>query len=140
MAIIIRFLGVVIPIANIEKCNTLGGWKGILEKQKQRIGKNILYDEYLYKDGAMGSGDIEDIVDFWERQGFVSTETKDGKTYWKDLCVVDCVDGPTMPCEWLSYARYDGGGMCVWLKDEYMGRVIRPTREAGKSVQEQLAL
>ena len=138
MAIIIRFLGVVIPIANVEKCKEVGGFKGILEKEKEWVGKKILYDNLLYKDGAMGSGDIEDIVDFWEKQGLVSSETKDGKIYWKDLCVVDCIGGPTMPCEWLKYEAYDGGGMCVWLKDEYMGRIIRPAKEAKMSVSDQL--
>lgn len=140
MAIIVRFLGVVIPIKNIEKCKAVGGFKGILEKEKDWVGKKVLYDEHLYKDGAMSPDDIEYIVKFWEKQGLTPFENKNGKKQWKDLCVVDAICGPTLPCEWLKYEAYDGGGLCVWMKGKYMGRVIRPAREANMSVVDQLKI
>jgi hypothetical protein len=35
--------------------------------------------------------------------GFVATEMREGRQYWKDLCVVDLrLGGPTRPCEWLA--------------------------------------
>lgn len=104
MAVQVRFISVVIPIAVIEeKCKYIGGFKGILELNKDWVGKKIKYDEYLYKDGAMSPDDIGQIVDFWEKHGLKLTEERDGKKYWKDLCVIDQFSGPTLPCDWIEY-------------------------------------
>lgn len=125
MAIATTMLSVIIPIKNIERCRGIGGFKGILKIQKDWTGKKVLYDEYLYKDGAMSSGDIEDIVEFWKKQGLTPTETKDGKTYWKDLCVVDMLGGATMPCDWLEF---DYKTFTVWLKGKPKGETVIPDR------------
>jgi hypothetical protein len=113
MSIKVKYLSVVIPIRNIEKCVKVGGLKGILEKQKEYVGKRVRVDEFLYKDGAMSPADIEIIVNFWQDQGLVLTEIKDGKKVWKDLCVVDMASGPTLPCDWLEYDRET---FTVWMK------------------------
>src|SRR3989344_4400326 len=105
MAIVIKFLSVIIPLANVEKCTSVGGVKGILEKQKEYVGKRVRVDEFLYKDGAMSPADIETIVNFWQDQGLALTEIKDGKQVWKDLCVVDMASGPTLSCDWLKYDK-----------------------------------
>lgn len=126
MALFLQFISVVIPIETIEKkCKHLGGFKGILELNKKWVGKKILYDQYLYKDGAMGSYDIGIIVDFWEKQGLIPTETKNGKAYWKDLCVVDFVDGATMPCEWLEYDRVT---FTAWMREKPKGDIVKSTQ------------
>ncbi len=104
MAVNVRFIAVVIPIAVIEeKCKAIGGLKGALELNKKWVGKKISYDDALYKDGAMSPNDIQIIVDFWEKQGLIPIENRNGKTYWKDLCVIDQFSGATMPCEWVKY-------------------------------------
>jgi len=105
MAISVTFLSVIIPITNVEKCTKVGGLAGILKKQKELMGKRVRVDEFLYKDGAMSPADIETIVNFWQDQGLVSTEIKDGKQVWKDLCVVDMASGPTLSCDWLKYDK-----------------------------------
>jgi hypothetical protein len=125
MAIATTMLSVLIPIENIEKCKEIGGFKGILKIQKDWIGKKVLYDKYLYKDGAMSSGDIEDIVKFWEKQGLVPTETIGGVMFWKDLCIVDMFGGPTLKCDWLEY---DPKAFVVWLKGKPKGEVVLPDR------------
>jgi hypothetical protein len=125
MAIATTMLSVLIPIENIERCKGIGGFKGILKIQKDWIGKKVLYDKYLYKDGAMSSGDIEDIVKFWEKQGLVPTGTKDGILYWKDLCVVDFLGGPTLKCDWLEFNLQT---FSVWLKGKPKGEIVIPDR------------
>lgn len=70
MAIKVNFIAVVIPIAVIEeKCKNIGGLKGIMELNKKWVGKKIQYDGQLYLDGAMSTGDIEDIISFWVESG-----------------------------------------------------------------------
>ena len=123
MALALSFISVVIPIETIErKCKDVGGFERILELNKKWIGKKILYDKYLYKDSAMGVDDISLIIQFWKRQKLITTETKDEKTYWKDLCVVDMVDGLTMPCSWLEYDRET---FSVWLKGKPKGKLVK---------------
>ncbi|MFA5895199.1 MAG: hypothetical protein WC851_05485 [Candidatus Shapirobacteria bacterium] len=125
MSIKVIFYGVVIPLVNVEKCKAIGGVKGILEKQKDSVGKRVLVDDYLYKDGAMSPGDIEDIVDFWQDQGLVPTELKDGKQVWKDLCVVDMSYGATLPCDWLEVDRSNyPDPPIVWMKGKPKGEIV----------------
>jgi len=123
MSIKVIYLGVIIPLVNVESCKAIGGVKGILEKQKDHLGikdqlnKRVLVDDYLYKDGAMGSYGIELIGNFWKDQGLILTEVKDGKEVWKDICVVDMVSGPTLPCDWLEFdnSKYPDPPV-VWMK------------------------
>ena len=42
---------------------------------------------------------------------------------WKDLCVVDQLRGPTLPCEWIEFDRQEN---CVWLKGSERGEVVGP--------------
>lgn len=139
MAIVIICYGVIVPIANIEKCKALGGFKSFIEKEKLSIGKKMLYDNFLFKDGAMDPYDVQTICKFWVQQGLTEFEYKDGEKCWKDLCVVDSLGGPTLSCDWLNYGIYKGS-MCVWLKGTPKGNVIHPYSEVKKSVLEQLKM
>ncbi len=128
MALFLKFISVVIPIEIIEnKCKSIGGLKGVLELNKKWVGKKILYDEYLYKDGAMDYDDIETIIGFWKEQGLVPTERKNNQEQWKDLCVVDIGyrNGVTLPCEWIEYEAQEGGVGIAWLKGKQRGNLIR---------------
>lgn len=125
MALSLKFISVIIPIETIEKCRDIGGFKGILEIQKEWIGKKVLYDKYLYKDSAMGSYDIDKIIEFWEKQGLTPTKTQNGKTYWKDLAVVDFVSGLTLPCDWLELEEEEPYRYAIaWLKGKPRGDVV----------------
>ena len=131
MAIFHQFISVVIPIEVIEqKCKHLGGLRGVLELNKKWVGKKILVDEYLYKDGAMGYDDIDAIIDFWKEQGLVPKGIKNGKEYWKDLCVVDIgyINGITLPCEWIEYEAQEGGVGIIWSKGKPKGEIVVPDR------------
>ena len=126
MAIYLQAIGVIIPIKVIEKkCKHLGGLKGVLKLSEKWVGKKILYDKYLYKDGAMSSGDIKDIVDYWIMQGLTPFKIKDGKTYWNDLAVIDLVIGLTHPCDWLIY---DSKDFTIYMKGNPKGEIIVPDR------------
>ena len=101
MTIKLIYLSVVIPITNINKCSEVGGLIGALERGNKKGQR--LHDDFLYKESAMAPEDVGLLVDFWEKQGLILTETVDGVLYWKDLCVVDMYSGPTLPCKWLEY-------------------------------------
>lgn len=102
---------------------------GILEMNKKYVGGKILFDDYLYSDGAMGSHDVEMIVSFWTEQGLVPFEEKDGQQCWNDLCVVNMTSGPTLPCDWLEFEiqdNSDGTGYFsfVYLKGKPKGKLV----------------
>ena len=125
MSIKVIYLSVIIPLANVEKCKAIGGIKGILEKQKDFLGKRVVVDDYLYKNGAISPGDIEDIISFWQNQGLAPTELKDGKEVWKDLCVVDMASGPTLPCDWLEFDRTNyPSPPLIWMKGKPKGKTV----------------
>lgn len=124
MAISIHYYTIIIPIKNIEKCKKIGGFKGVLEKQKRFVGGKVIYDDYLYKDSCMGPGDAQKIIDFWEEQGLVSRTERDGQRYWHDLCVIDELEGMHLPCEWLECDKDENGRYSVWLKGKPKGKII----------------
>jgi hypothetical protein len=53
----------------------------------------------------MNPADIESLVRVWQSMGLVAFGESEGRRFWKDLCVVDQLTGPTLPCEWLRVAR-----------------------------------
>ena len=131
MAIYTDFLSVIIPIEKIKACKSVGGFMGILEIEKDNIGKKIYFDDYLYRDGAMGSHDIETIVKFWEKHGLVGIENVNGEDVWKDMCVVDMCGGPTLPCDWLEFELLswpDGSGIMsyTYMRWKAKGEIIYP--------------
>lgn len=129
MAIQIMFLSVIIPIDNIERCHKIGGLRGIIKAKQKHVGRRVLIDDYLYRDGAMGSMEIENIVKFWEGQGLEPIgKTNEGKEYWKDLCVVDQFCGPTLPCDWIEVDhKTNWPNAIVGLKGKDMGDIVKPT-------------
>lgn len=133
MSVHTEYYSVIIPIEKIKTCQSVRGFVGILEMKKDDIGGRIYFDDYLYRDGAMGPMDVEDIVEFWKEQGLEPFEERDGEQYWKDLCVVDMFGGPTLPCDWLEFERLDyvgGGGSIshVFIKGKPKGKLIHSTR------------
>lgn len=101
MAILAMFYSIVIPIENLKKILT----KEELQKAllEMSYNGNAWFDDYLYREGSMSPMDNEMMIKFWKDKGLVPTEIKNGKKYWKDLCLVDVADrAPTLPCDWIE--------------------------------------
>ena len=58
MSLGLLFWNIIIPI---EKISDFGD---LLSENDRRIGANIWYDEHLYREGAMGYGDIEHMLEY----------------------------------------------------------------------------
>ena len=127
MAIEIQFFNLIIPIKNFKKCKEFNNLKRILSRYNpDAIGKIILYDKYFFRDGAMGMEEIEDEIKFWKKQGLKLTKIKNNKKYWNDLCVVDSIDGPTLPCDWLVFVKPKSKQRpYVYLKGRPKGNVVK---------------
>ena len=124
MAIKLEFCNVIVPVKKIRE--KLGD--EAFENQFSTVTETTWQDGYLFRDGCMNQYDLEDILDYWERQGFKLLTIIVGKKHWKDLCVVNSGYGPSYPCEWIEY---DSGRNIVWLKGQESGVAVGP---AGRKV------
>jgi hypothetical protein len=117
MSIGLQFLNLIIPIENIPDFNEM------LVRSNTGIGKGIWYDEYLYREGAMGYGDIEHMLGQWQRRGLSGKAADRGGESWADLCVVASTSGFEGRCDWLSY---DPSRDCVSHANERHKKIVMP--------------
>jgi len=113
MAVKIRYLSVVVPIASIDRSGEPGGFKGLLERDSEGRGKSFWHDDALFVEYGMHPDDIQMLVERWEALGLTSRIEVNGQRKWKDLCVVDYYEGPTLACDWLDY---DTATHVAWKK------------------------
>ena len=100
MAVALEFINLVILIKNIDRVYP-GGFEQYKIDNADAIGKNIWYDDYLVRDGAMGWDDIETLLNEWRDRGLELVKEIDGQNHWSDVCVLYDIDGPTLPCDWI---------------------------------------
>jgi hypothetical protein len=126
MAVKIKFLSVVVPIENINKSSIKGGLPGLLAQFGSSRGKSFWLDEDLYVEFAMNPVDIQAMVQRWESLGLTPRAEESGQRVWKDLCVVDFYQGPTLPCRWLTF---DPNKKVVWKSGVASGAIVGPDSE-----------
>ncbi|MBW2185732.1 MAG: hypothetical protein JRG71_04775 [Deltaproteobacteria bacterium] len=106
MAIYLECINIIIPISKVIDIIGLSGFNEI-SKMK------MSHDNYLYRTGAMSPFDISLVIAEWKKMGLKPTAKRKGVEYWRDLCVVDAAEGPTLPCDWLEF---DSKASCVRYK------------------------
>lgn len=72
---------------------------GLRERLKER-GLVSWEDEHLWATSSMSP--VGDLVAYLESEGLTPRDVSAGVRIWKDICVVDALDGPTNPCPWLA--------------------------------------
>ena len=120
MAISLEFINLVIPVENIDRVYP-GGFEQYKTNQAQAIGKNIWYDDFLVRDGAMGWDDIETLLYEWRDRGLELVKEIDGQNHWSDVCVLYDIDGSTLPCDWIISPFFS---FQAYLSGVSAGRVI----------------
>lgn len=120
MAIWLHFINVLVPIKTIEKIMSTD-FNDFFETYNKGIK---FHDKHLFATGAMNAGHIEEIVKYFESEGFQTLEIIDGVEYFKDLCVVEALfGGSTRPCKWLEFNASDSS---AWLKGTEKGDLVIP--------------
>lgn len=125
MSLYIEFLSVIIPMEKIKACTSVGGLMGILELEKEHIGKRIYFDEDLYRDGAMGPIDIENIVKFWESHGLVGIENRNGTDYLEGSLRRRCIRWADTAVRLVGIRNVHVAG---WGRDSFDGEPERETK------------
>ena len=128
------FYSTIIPIANLRKI--LPGEelkKVVLERSGNGYGAlygNAWFDDCLYREGSMGPLGNEEIIKFWEGKGLIPTEERNGKVFWKDLCLVAFPDSePTMPCDWIEIFDPDNHNYYIGLKGAPKNVLVKEARK-----------
>ena len=65
--------------------------------------------------------DMQALVEEWSSYGLIPMIKNSGQQQWRDLCVVDTLQGPTLSCDWLTWDRKDRS---VCLRGKPKGIVI----------------
>ena len=101
MAIQTEFIDFIVNIHAV-RAKYPGGWEACLKDHAPLIGGRVWYDDYLFRDGAMGPQGIEALVEEWTALGLVGRAQVDGQDCWIDFCVHESMfGGATLPCAWL---------------------------------------
>lgn len=131
MAIVLEFINVIIPINNIDRCKSIGGFEGYLELEGHNIGETIWYDDHLVREGAMNPMDVEDIIDIWAERGLNPVVGSGSEKRFKDLCVIDSFGGLTLPCNWIEF---DSKEHVAWHEDKPRGKIVGPGRGRNEGI------
>lgn len=102
MAVLVEAISVIVRRDAID-ARFPGGWRQFLAIVPNGT---LCSDEGLARVGFMSPVDVDAFVGRLEEGGL--TFTLDGKAV--DIAVVDQMRGPTMPAEWLQFARLSIGG------------------------------
>ena len=130
MAIQLRFISLVIPVARLDKAlREQGGFEGFLKQNAHWLGEMVWHDGQLCRaEGAMNWLDVDDMVARWEAYGLQGLVGVGQGQWWKDFAICASKRGPTFPCDWLQYDAVDN---CVYLSGTLKGEVARETLRPG---------
>ena len=103
MAVKIEFFNLIIPTEKIEEFYP-GGFEKYKQDNEYYLGRRILFDDYIVRDGAMDPLSLQKIVEEWIDLGLELTTGEGDDAKYKDLCVVVCylASFSTLPCDWLK--------------------------------------
>ena len=97
MAVLVEAISVIVRRDAIDS-RFPGGWRRFVDAIPNAT---LCSDEHLARIGFMAPSDVEAFVRDLEKNGL--TFVRDGRTV--DIAVVDQMRGPTIPTEWIEYAR-----------------------------------
>lgn len=102
MAVKLEFLNIIVPIKNINRVYK-GGFEQLKKDYADIIGNRVWFDDHLLRDGAMNPYDMMQLISYWEAKGLNARKVVDDKENWHEMCVVDTLMGPTLPCSWVQH-------------------------------------
>lgn len=124
MAVQQEFFDLFIPIPTIE-IKIPGGWHGFIKRWPE-VYASGWHDWHLFRQGALHSHQINDLIAWWEDKGFIASKASgENSKCWVDLCV-STWGKPTHPCSWIAYDKDTGG---AYLKGTEPGELVGPEQK-----------
>jgi hypothetical protein len=124
MAVKLEYYNLIIPIDTIDRFYPGGFKKYIKDYKKEGRLRPFWHDDHLFHDGSMGSYDLEQSVEAWEKLGLVGIAKENGREYWKDFCVLDFMNAPEPDCDWLEFVRDEKLGSYAYMKGKPVGEIV----------------
>ena len=114
MAIKLTYYTIAIPVSIVLS-------KFSLEKWTELNNISTSWDDgNLYAIAAMDPGEIDFIINRWEKFGFLGKRIINNEEHWIDFCVAET----NTKCNWLSYT--EDGIAAIYLTGTQPGEVIWP--------------
>lgn len=101
MAIALEFINFIVRRDAID-ARYPGGWAQCLRDHRPLLGGRVYYDDYLFRDGAMGPAGIDSLLKKWRARGIEPSGDAIGFEVAYDVCVIDIIGGSLWPCGWLT--------------------------------------
>ena len=121
MAVQLEFINLIMPISVLEE-KYGEGLQGYLKEHSRSIGKVLWHDDAVVRvTGAMDPEMIDIWIEEWSKLGFQPTELIEGKTVWKDLCIVDSNGFSEHDSRWIVV---DGAERIAWFRGTEPGETI----------------
>ena len=102
MAVGLEFVSLVLKRSAID-LKYPGGSDAYLKECGDCVGISVSYDEFLIRQSAMSSRDLEQLIQSWQSYGLIVRKRVKSKMSWIDMCVVHAFCGPSKPCDWLAF-------------------------------------
>jgi alpha/beta superfamily hydrolase len=99
---------IIIRIDRLYACSGIGNVNRYLNEQTTN-GIGCHHDEHLLvMPGAADPMSCHLQLEHWKQQGLRLTRKVQGTHCWEDFCIIDSVNGPTLPCPWLDWDPENG--------------------------------
>lgn len=124
MSIYCVYVNLIIPISKIDLVYP-GGFIKFKEDNSIGYSLGVLWnDNYLFRDGAMNTIDIDYRIKKWENLGLKGLSVINGKIKWIDFCLFEGIFGSSnLSCDWIVY---DTNSRSDYLKDHPFGKIVFP--------------
>lgn len=118
MSVLVECISVIVRRESLERTYP-GGARGY---EALCPNRTFCADEHLTRVGFMTPADVGMFCEHLERHGLVFF---DGAQF-VDIAVVDQHQGPTRPCDWLSFGKHVAGFTLAWLRGTSPGAMSAP--------------
>lgn len=94
---------IVIRIDRLYACTEIGNVERFLDEQAKGGIEVQRYDDILVIPGSQNAIDGQIMLNKLQNFGLQLTRIVKGVQQWCDVCIIDSVTGPSLPCPWLEW-------------------------------------
>jgi len=100
----LRFISLVVPVSTLEE-KYAGGLGQCIHDLGPINGDSVELADGLFRISAMSPNGMQSYCEYMQAKGLIGIVEVNGTDTWQDFCVVDCLFGPTLPCDWIEMNR-----------------------------------
>jgi len=98
------FISLVVAISTLEE-KYAGGLGQCLHVIGPVNGNSVELADGLFRVSGMSANDVQPFCEYMQAKGLTGIVEVSSTNTWQDFRVVDCLFGPTLPCDWIEMNR-----------------------------------